>query len=323
MFRFRLSLVLPLAAALVLALWPLVWAEADLYFQVFGMACFYGVLAVAWNIYALSGAISLGHAAFFGLGAYGSALLSCYLQWSPAVTVPLGAVAGAAYGVLWGLLFKNLRGVYLGLATLASVEIPKVIIDNWGSFTFGSLGVVGIAPLPDLRLGGLELAFGTSLKAQYYLLLLFLALAGLVHRYSLASRWGWALRAMRENETAAAMLGVEVFRHRLQALLLSSYLTGLCGALYAHLLGLIEPALVFSLHISALPLVLSIFGGRFLTWGPILGALILYPLDQLLLQPQFPTGHAALYGLVIVLTILFCPQGVAPWLRKLRQTAWN
>ncbi len=317
----KLSLILALTIALLLALWPLALAEADLYYQIFGMACFYGVLAVAWNIYALSGAISLGHTAFFGLGAYGSALLCHYLQWSPWVTIPLGALVGAAFGVLWGLLFKNLRGVYLGLATLASVEIPKVIIDNWGSLTYGSLGIVGIAGLPSVRIGSLDIAFGVSLKAQYYLLLAFLVLAGYLHRFSLYSRWGWALRAMRENETAAAMAGVDVFRHRFQALILSSYLTGLCGALYAHLIGLIEPALVFNLHISALPLVLSIFGGRFQVYGPILGALILYPLDQLVLQPWLPTGHAAVYGLVIIFTIFFFPKGVATWLLKPRQAA--
>lgn len=317
----KLSLILALTIALLLALWPLALAEADLYYQIFGMACFYGVLAVAWNIYALSGAISLGHTAFFGLGAYGSALLCHYLQWSPWVTIPLGALVGAAFGVLWGLLFKNLRGVYLGLATLASVEIPKVIIDNWGSLTYGSLGIVGIAGLPSVRIGSLDIAFGVSLKAQYYLLLAFLVLAGYLHRSSLYSRWGWALRAMRENETAAAMAGVDVFRHRFQALILSSYLTGLCGALYAHLIGLIEPALVFNLHISALPLVLSIFGGRFQVYGPILGALILYPLDQLVLQPWLPTGHAAVYGLVIIFTIFFFPKGVATWLLKPRQAA--
>jgi branched-chain amino acid transport system permease protein len=312
----RLSLALALGGALLLALWPLAWPEADLYFQVFGMACFYGVLAVAWNIYALCGAISLGHAAFFGLGAYGSALLSHYLGWSPLVTIPIGALAGMAYGVGWGLLFRDLRGVYLGLATLASVEIPKVVIDNWSSLTYGSMGIVGLAGLPDIRLGDLVIALGRDLKAQYYLLLLFLLMAGLLHRYCLFSRWGWALRAIRENETAAAMAGVDIFRQRFLAIILSSYLTGLGGALYAHLLGLIEPALVFNLHISALPLVLSIFGGRLQLYGPILGALCLYPLDQLILQPRLPTGHAAVYGLVIMLTIFFFPQGVASWLLK-------
>ncbi|MDI6855067.1 MAG: branched-chain amino acid ABC transporter permease [Deltaproteobacteria bacterium] len=321
--KIKLTAITAVAAVVGLAVWPLVFGEADFYYQIFGMACFYGVLAIAWNIYALSGAISLGHAAFFGLGAYGSALLCHYGQWSPVITIPLGAATGAAFGVLWGVFFRNLRGVYLGLATLASVEIPKVIIDNWGSVTFGSLGIVGIASLPDLSLFGLEIPFGHSLKAQYYLLLLFLALAGLIHYSSLFSRWGWALRAIRENETAAVMAGVDIFRRRFEALILSSYLTGLCGALYAHLIGLIEPALVFNLHISALPLVLSIFGGRFALLGPVLGALILYPLDQLVLQPRLPTGHEAVYGLVLIMTIFFFPKGVATWLLKPRPAVWK
>lgn len=323
MTQSRFSLIVSLVAASGLALWPLLRPEADLYFQVLGMACFYGILAVAWNIYALSGVISLGHAAFFGLGAYGSALLSHYLQWSPAVTIPAGALAGLAYGFSWGLLFRNLRGVYLGLATLASVEIPKVIIDNWSSLTYGSLGLVGIAGLPAFRWGSLEINLGVSLRAQYYLLLLLLMAAALLHRFSLVSRWGWALRAMRENETAAAMVGVDIFRQRFKALVLSAYLTGLCGGLYAHLMGLIEPAMVFSLHVSALPLVLSIFGGRFHLFGPILGALLLYPLDQLVLQPRLPTGHAAVYGLVIMLTIFFFPKGIAAWLGKFPRSASN
>jgi branched-chain amino acid transport system permease protein len=119
---------------------------------------------------------------------------------------------------------------------------------------------------------------------------------------------------MRENETAAAMLGIAANRERAKALMLSSYLTGIAGALYVHIMGLVEPALVFNLHLSVLPLVFSIFGGRTRALGPILGAFILYPLEQLILQPLFPMGHSAVYGLVIILTIFFFPQGIAAWL---------
>lgn len=98
--------------------------------------------------------------------------------------------------------------------------------------------------------------------------------------------------------------------------MLSAFLTALCGGLYAHLIGLIEPALVFNLHLSALPLVLSIFGGRFQYYGPILGALVLYPLDQLLFHSWLPAGHGALYGLVIVVTLLFFPHGIGAWLQQ-------
>ncbi len=308
------SSLLVMAAGLSLALWPLLFQDAFLYFQVLGMACLYGTLALAWSIYALSGAISLGHAAFFGLGAYGSALLSHYYHWSPLLTILLGSLASVSYGLLWSLFFRRLRGIYLGLASLAAVEIPRVIIDNWDAVTSGSLGMSGLSKLPTLSLGSWQWTFGSDLKAQYYLLLAVVTVATILYKVAMESRWGWALRAVRENETAAATLGIRVNRERAKALLGSAYLTGICGGLYAHLLGLIEPSLVFSLHVSALPLIFTIFGGRTRFFGPVLGALLLYPLEQLVFQPLFPTGHAAVYGLVIILTILFFPQGLAAWI---------
>jgi len=316
--------LLPSAGVLLLLLgWPPVAAPADIYLRVFGLACFYGALAMAWNLVALTGLLSLGHAAFFGLGAYGAALADHYWQLPPFAAIGIGAVLGAAYGGLWMATFRRLRGAAFALATLASVEIPKVIIDNWDAFTFGSLGVVGISRLPTLDLGGRVLDFGTSLTAQYYLLLLFLVVVGGFHFAALHSRWGWAIRAVREDETAAAALGVNVPAVRAQALLLSALLTALGGGLYAHLMGLIEPPLVFSLHLSALPLVLTIFGGRYRAFGPVLGALVLYPADQLLFHRWLPSGHALLYGLVIVIALLFCPRGIAAWLSWNRRSAWK
>ena len=299
-----------------LLVWPLLIQDGAIYYQVLGMACLYATLAIGWNIYGLTGAISLGHAAFFGLGAYGSALLQHYFGWSVPLTILLGALTGALYGIFWSVAFHRLHGAYLALVTLASVEIPKVVIDNWDSLTHGSMGLVGIARLPSLRFGGLIIDFGNDLRAQYYLLLLIMFLAGWIHRKAMTSKWGWAIRSLRENETAASMLGVNVFRSRFQALLLSAYLTGICGALYAHLVGLIEPALVFNLHLSGIPLVLSLFGGRYQFYGPILGGLLLYPIDQLCFHPWLPAGHTALYGLMIILTILFSPRGIGAWLQQ-------
>lgn len=315
--------VLASVGACFLMLLPLLLSERDIYFRVLGMAFFYGALAFSWNLYALTGSVSFGHAAFFGLGAYGAALSSHYWHLSPYLAVFLGGGIGALYGLFWGIAFKKLRGAELALATLASVEIPKVIIDNWDSFTFGSLGLVGIRTLPTLHFGALELAFGRNLRAQYYLLLFFMMIVGFIHGKAVKSRWGWAVRAIREDETAASALGVGVWGATLRSLLLSAFLTGVCGGLYAHLMGLIEPALVFSLHISALPLVLSIFGGRYQFYGPLLGAVILYPLDQFIFHAWLPAGHAALYGLVVILTLLFFPHGVGAWLEQRIKSAWN
>jgi len=312
----KLPSVLLLAGLMALIVWPLFLREAPMHYRVLGMACFYGALAFSWNIFALTGAISLGHAAFFGLGAYGSALANHYLHLSPAITIILGGLLGVSYGALWSVTLKGLRGAGLALATLASVEIPRVIIDNWQSFTFGSLGLAGVEGLPSLHVGGNVFAFGESLRSQYYLLLFFMVFVSIIHRTAITTKWGWALRSVREDETAAAALGVDGPGTRRRALMLSAFLTGLCGGIYAHLIGIVEPSLVFSLHISALPLVLSIFGGRYQWYGPLLGALILYPLDQLLLHAWIPAGHAALYGLVIMITLLFFPHGVGAWLQQ-------
>ncbi|HBD08725.1 MAG TPA: hypothetical protein DCZ69_10740 [Syntrophobacteraceae bacterium] len=318
--RFVLTL---LALALVLVCWPWLLTDPRLYCQILAMAFLYGALALAWNIYALTGALSLGHAAFFGLGAYGSALLDHYGHWPVWLAMLVGSLAGTAYGALWSLGFRRLRGAYFALATLAAMEIPKVMIDNWDSLTFGSLGMVGIANLPSVGLGGREWIIGREPDGQYYLLLAFVALLSWIHRQAIHSRWGWAIRAIRENETTAAAIGIDVFRTRMQAMLVSSSLTALCGAVYAHMVGLIEPGLVFSLHLSALPLILTMFGGRCHSLGPVLGALLLYPVDQLVFHPWLPAGHLALYGLVIVITVFFLPQGIATWLQQRLRHAWH
>lgn len=304
------------AGLLCLMIWPLFLKAGPIHYRVMGMALFYAALAFSWNICALTGAISLGHAAFFGLGAYGSALMSHYYHWSPFATILIGGAMGAIYSILWDFFFKKLRGAPFALATLASVEIPKVVIDNWTDLTFGSLGIVGIQPLSSIHLGDLAIELGEDLKAQYYFLLLFALAVGCAHLAAFRSRWGWAVRAIREDETAASALGIDTRGTRFQALVLSALLTGLCGGLYAHLIGIIEPTLVFDLHISALPLVLSIFGGRYHYYGPLLGAMVLYPLDQLLFRSLLPAGHAALYGLVVMLTLIFLPKGLGSWLVK-------
>ncbi len=298
------------AVILFLAAWPLATAHPQLVCRVFTMAFLYAAVAMAWNLTALSGLISLGHAAYFGLGAYGAALMDHYGSDHLLVTLTAGAVAAGTYGALCAAVFRNLRGATFALVSLAAVEVPKVIADNWESVTSGSLGLVGIRPLPTVQAGGVAIDFGGNLTAQYYALMLVLLASTWIHFKAIHSRWGWALRSIREDEQAAAVLGVPVHPLRWSVMTLSAFLTGLCGGLYAHLHGFVEPPVVFSSHLSAMPLVLSILGGRFRWFGPALGALVLYPLDQLVLHPVLPAGHAAVYGLVIVGSVLFFPKGL-------------
>lgn len=301
------------AVILVLVAWPIATPHPELICRVFMMAFLYAVVAMAWNLTALSGLISLGHAAFFGIGAYGVALMDHYGGGKIVWTLTAGAVGAAAYGALCAAVFRNLRGATFALVSLAAVEIPKAVADNWESVTHGSLGIVGIRPLPTIHVFGLPIDFASSITTQYYTLFAVFLAGTWIHHQAIHSRWGWALRAVREDEQAAGVLGVPVYAVQWSAITFSALLTGLCGGLYAHLHGFVEPPVVFSTHLSAMPLVLTILGGRFRWYGPALGTLVLYPLDQLVLHPVLPAGHAAVYGLVIVAAVLFFPKGLGLW----------
>ena len=306
---------------LVLIALPLMVQSNDYILQVFTHALLLASLALAWNILGVSGSISLGHAAFFGVGAYGSALLSLEQGLSPWLTIPIAGLFAAGLGLMMGLICLRLRGAYFALATLAFVEIPRVITDNWDAVTRGSLGLVGISGLPTLRMGDWHVDFGSSITASYYLVFVYsFVLLGLV-TFVFRSNIGLALQAIREEEVAAEAVGIQTDRYRLFSLLMSAFFTGICGACYAHLVRYIEPDLVYGLHFSAIPMILAICGGRFTILGPALAAMVLYPVDQFIFHPLLPAGHEFLYGVVLILTVLFMPDGF--WVSVRRITPYT
>ena len=313
---FRANKVAMGLGLVLLLLLPVVSHYNDYILQVFTHALLLATLALAWNILSVSGAISLGHAAFFGVGAYGSALLSLDLGVSTWLTIPLGGLLAATVAMIMAMVCLRLRSAYFALATLAFVEIPKVITDNWDSLTRGSLGLVGLPGLPSLQLASYRFQIGGSSTGSYYFLLFYALLLLLLVTFIFRSNLGLALRAIREEEVAAQALGIQLQRYRLLSLLLSGFFTGITGGFYAHLVRYIEPGLVYGLHFSAMPLVFAICGGRFTILGPALAALVLYPLDQFLFHPLLPAGHEFLYGAVIILAILFMPSGFWGRLRK-------
>jgi branched-chain amino acid transport system permease protein len=295
---------------------PLLVQSNDYILQVFTHALLLASLALAWNFLGVSGSISLGHAAFFGVGAYGSALLSLEQGLSPWLTIPIAGLFATGLGLMMGLICLRLRGAYFALATLAFVEIPRVITDNWDALTRGSLGLVGISGFPTLRMGDWHVDFGSSITASYYLVFVYsFVLLGLV-TFVFRSNMGLALQAIREEEVAAEAVGIQTDRYRLFSLLLSAFFTGI-SACYAHLVRYIEPGLVYGLHYSAIPMILAICGGRFTILGPALAAMVLYPADQFIFHPLLPAGHEFLYGAVLILTVLFLPDG---FLGRLRNT---
>ena len=311
---YGVGLVLGLLALITL---PLLVQSNNYILQIFTHALLLASLSLAWNILGISGSISLGHAAFFGAGAYSSAVLSLECELSSWLTIPLAGLLATSLGLIMGLICLRLRGAYFALATLAFVEIPRVITDNWDELTHGSLGLVGLPGLPDLSLGTWSVDFSASITASYYFVFVYsLLLLGLVSFLS-NSNLGLAFQAIREEEVAAEAIGIPANRYRLLSLLLSAYFTGVSGACYAHLVRYIEPGLVYGLHFSAIPMIFAICGGRFTILGPAMAALIIYPLDQFVFHPLLPAGHEFLYGVVLILTVLFLPAGFWGSLRKM------
>jgi branched-chain amino acid transport system permease protein len=265
------------------------------------MALLFALLAASWHLLALGGRLSFGHAAFFGVGAYASALLASRSGLDVWAAVPGGGLAAAAVALPVGALSLHLKGPYFSLATFAAAEILRILTTQWTSLTGGTWGLIGLPPLP---------AKGSLLAAGGIGAVL------LVHVFLGRSRWGLALAALRQQQERAEGLGVPSRPLLFAALATSAAFAGLAGALYAHHVRSLEPATAFSLLFSVLPLVMTLFGGMASPAGPLLGAGILYFLDELLLQPRFPMGHQLLYAAAILLVLLGAPEGLAGLARR-------
>lgn len=274
-------------------------------------AFLYGSLATAWNIHALSGVMSLGHAAFFGLGAYGFAITVSRSAFSPWTGILIGAFLAVFYALLWTVSIDRLRHGSFVLASFVSVEIPRVIIENLDSITNGSAGIT------NLKLLNFPYPLPSGSRGLYVIMIMLAGLLVFIHHKAIVSRLGWGLRAMRDDERAALAIGVPADFLRRSALIISAFFTGMCGAFYAAIIGFVEPSVVFSLHYSAIPLVFAFFGGREKTWGPLVGAILLYGLDQVVMVPAFPEAHRAIYGIAIFFTLWFLPRGIlSAWRRR-------
>ena len=270
------------------------------YLYLFGTAFLFAAVASAWNLLATAGQISFGHAAFFGAGAYGSALVALHAGLSPGLALVLGGGVGGVIAVPIGLVSHSLRSASLALATLAYAEVLRIIARNWEALTGGGAGLIGI-PSVDFargRVGG------------YYLSLFLLVVALVVIRAVERSRLGLALAAIREREDRAQALGLAPTPVKLFAFILSGGLTGLGGALYAHSVGSVQPDLVFGPYFSLLPLIMATFGGIRTLLGPSLGALVLHLTSELVFHPLLPRLHQLPYALALIAVALALPTGL-------------
>ncbi len=249
-----------------------------------------------------AGQISLGHAAFYGMGAYMSGVLSASYGLSPWATIPIALGTTAVVALLLGIPTLKLKGHYMVMATLGFNIIVSVILVEWEEVTGGVSGFSGI---PNLSLGTLCLE---SDRAYYYLIwgIFFVVAAGLFSM--IHSRTGRALRALKDGDLAAGALGVNVAGNKLMVFVLSATLASLAGCLYAHYLTFISPK-TFDIFFSIELVAMVIVGGMGSIWGSVAGAAFLTPLPQLL--HVFDDYKDLIYGAVFMGMLVKAPQGVA------------
>ena len=274
-----------------------------------------GGVALAWALLGnLGGLVSFGHAAFFGVGSYTSAILVMKGGWPIAPAIMAGGV-GAAVSAVLILPALRLRGPYFALAILAYAHIFRIIATEWKSLTNGAGGIGSIPRFP------VVLGYDFSGKTGAYWIVLSVLLGfALVYRQVRNSDYGLALSAMHESEEATRAVGVNSTLLKALMLFLSAFMTGVMGAFNAHYIGFLEPDYAFSGLWTMLPIVAAIFGGYRTITGPIVGAVVVYLVDQLVFKAVMPIGHQIMLGALLGAMILWSPGGLLPALsRKLPQ----
>lgn len=282
---------------------------SDKYLQlILTLVPIWATVGVAWNLFSgYSGLMSFGHAAFFGLGAYTVAIGLATFGLSPWFGIPIAAVVGAVSGLLIGLPTLRLRGHYFALAMLA-YPLALLYVFEWLGYQEVALPMHREAPLAFMQFADQRVYVALAVA----MLVLALALNLRVAR----SRFGLSLLAIKQNEPAAMASGIHPRLWKLRALVLSGALTALAGGLYAVVLVIVTPPAVFAMHVSAQPLIVTLFGGVAVLFGPVLGALTLVPLGEVLhaqLGDVLPGIQGVVFGAAIILIVLIAPAGLIPW----------
>lgn len=297
-------------AALALAAAVALPAFAGAYpLQVARNIIMYMALAVTWDMLLRSGQISFGIAGLFGLGAYASVLGVLRAGMPASLSIPFAAVFSGIVALLIGFLILRLRAMYFSIVTLALAEIFRIVIHNLHDFTGGPEGVV---------LQGV--IFGGDAGKLYWLALAGLAVALGASWWFENSRVHYALTAIRNNETSAKSSGVDIFRWLLVAFVATSSIQGLLGGIYVQSYGFATPESVFDANFTLLPLAMALLGGVHSTVGPVLGAVLL-GLAAEWLKLKIPYGHLVVYGVIIIIVILFMPQGLLGQARAVNRSA--
>lgn len=294
-------IVYPLLVVLLLAL-PYIGISQYI-LRIIIMMGVYTILSLSLGLVTgYAGQVSLGHAAFYAIGAYASALISINYGLSFFVTAPIAAVIAAICGLLLGLPTLRLSGTYLAITTLGFCEVVRMVLLNWESVTRGPLGV---SRIPKPSFFGMDLTI--SNYGLYYLILVFVVLTTAAIVAIVRSKVGRALVAIREDELAATMMGIKTTFYKVIAFVLSAFFSGLAGAFYAHMIRFIDPN-TFTFDTSIMILSIVILGGMGTIGGMFLGSAILVSFPEVLRFLQ--EYRFVVYGAVLVFMMRYRPQGI-------------
>ncbi len=274
---------------------------------------FYAFLALAWNIIGgYGGQLSLGHGVFYGLGAYTSTLLFVHFGLSPWLGMLAGGFVAMLASIVIGYPCFRLHGPFFAMSTLAVLEVFRILTVYFSDLTGGSEGI----SIP-ITVGFANLIFQSKMGYLYIMIGLFLG-AAVVSKFIEKSKFGYALLALREDEDTAESTGVNVTFTKVKAMMLSAFLTAIAGSFHAQYILYIDPSGEFGLGHSVLMPIMAILGGVGTVMGPILGAAFLVPLQEFLrgwLGGQFHGLHLFIYGLLLIVVVIFLPNGILKWIK--------
>ncbi|MCT8973927.1 branched-chain amino acid ABC transporter permease [Microbaculum marinisediminis] len=300
------------AAVVVAALIPAVTQNTYL-LHVLILSMIFGIFALAWNLVTgFAGLKTFGHHAFFGIGAYVSALISINAGLSPWLTIWIAAIAATIAGIFVGVPILRIKSMpHVAIVTLGFAEIVRIVISNLQSITRGELGLWGIPPFTGFSIPGIgQVVFSPADKVPYYyLILILLALSTAVVALLMRSKTGLSIVAMRDAEDAAESLGVNLTWQKLLVFGVSAFLVGVAGAFYGHYIGILTPTAAVGVDLMILIIAMVLVGGLGTLSGPLIGALILTAAVELLRDLE--DYRLLVYGAIIIVVTMFLPRGLA------------
>lgn len=314
--------------AVVLGVIPLFLTTSPYFTGIMITLVMMAALATSWNLLGgYAGQYSFGHAAYFGAGAYTTSILINTYQANPLVGVLAGTVIASIVALLTGSIVFRLKGHYFGLASIAVAEIVRLCVLNV-EFTGGAQGIM----LSDVQLFNLDL--NSKLPFYYGMLAVLISALG-VSAWLQKSKTGYYLQAIREDQDAAASLGINLTWYKNKALLMSAVLTSILGSVYAVYIRFIDTHAVLDLGFSIEIILIAIIGGVGTLWGPVMGAVLLVPLAEILRSNVIGSllvkvgliadastldglahAHVLIYGIITVLCILYLPKGILGFLKS-------